>query len=264
DTLRLTLGFDPKPEVYAWAAVGDATVFLHARILDDAGPSPYLFSWRQRDENPMQVDLANEGDSVASFVLPVDLAYGEYYFDVEVTDASGATGKAGTFLTQSELGLIAFDIWSDHASWVDSAVVYEITPYNFVANGGLQEIRERLSEFVDLGVNTIWLQPVYETFYALHGEQRHVSLRRDTLPTVVGEDENDGDTPAHAPRHTDDLQRSGDRFPDPSLSDPCGIRSRAVNSPAGSTGPLSHVSPPDPHAAPPPRTHSRRFHGDRR
>ncbi|HUF11040.1 MAG TPA: hypothetical protein VMO47_17090 [Rhodothermales bacterium] len=38
DTLRLTLGFDPKPEVYAWAAVGDATVFLHARILDDAGP----------------------------------------------------------------------------------------------------------------------------------------------------------------------------------------------------------------------------------
>lgn len=44
--------------------------------------------------------------------------------------------------------------------WMKEAIIYEITPYNFVKNGTFKAITEKLPELKELGVNTIWLQPV--------------------------------------------------------------------------------------------------------
>lgn len=44
--------------------------------------------------------------------------------------------------------------------WMNEAVIYEITPYNFVHNGTFRSITAKLPELKTLGINTIWLQPV--------------------------------------------------------------------------------------------------------
>ena len=45
--------------------------------------------------------------------------------------------------------------------WWRSAIVYEITPHQFTIHPHYQDIEDRLPELVALGVNTIWLQPLF-------------------------------------------------------------------------------------------------------
>ncbi|TFG95608.1 MAG: T9SS type A sorting domain-containing protein, partial [Calditrichales bacterium] len=52
----------------------------------------------------------------------------------------------------------------DHAQWIDKAIIYQITPYTFVPNGDLQDIIKKIPELAVLGVNTLYLQPIYETY----------------------------------------------------------------------------------------------------
>jgi glycosidase len=51
----------------------------------------------------------------------------------------------------------------EHAAWIDSAVIYEITPSHFVSNATYDDITAKLPELKKLGINTIWLQPVFKT-----------------------------------------------------------------------------------------------------
>jgi glycosidase len=46
-------------------------------------------------------------------------------------------------------------------AWVRSAVVYEIFPRNFSAQGDFNAITERLDELHDLGVDVLWLMPIH-------------------------------------------------------------------------------------------------------
>ncbi len=47
--------------------------------------------------------------------------------------------------------------------WIRSAVVYEVFPRNFSAEGNLNAITARLDELKDLGVDTLWLMPIHPT-----------------------------------------------------------------------------------------------------
>ncbi|MCU0789191.1 MAG: alpha-amylase family glycosyl hydrolase, partial [Verrucomicrobia bacterium] len=46
-------------------------------------------------------------------------------------------------------------------AWVRSAVVYEIFPRNFSAQGDFNAITERLDELQHLGVDVLWLMPIH-------------------------------------------------------------------------------------------------------
>lgn len=52
------------------------------------------------------------------------------------------------------------DLEIDTPGWMSEAVIYEITPYNFVQNGTFRSITTKLPELKGLGINTIWVQPV--------------------------------------------------------------------------------------------------------
>ncbi len=52
---------------------------------------------------------------------------------------------------------------SDNNSWIYNAIIYEITPYLFTENTKYPDIEVRLPELTSLGINTIWLQPVFKT-----------------------------------------------------------------------------------------------------
>jgi cyclomaltodextrinase / maltogenic alpha-amylase / neopullulanase len=63
----------------------------------------------------------------------------------------------------------AFSIQSTYPDWMDTAIIYQITPYAFVENGTFEDITAKLPELKNLGINTILLQPIYPTFYGEQG-----------------------------------------------------------------------------------------------
>jgi cyclomaltodextrinase / maltogenic alpha-amylase / neopullulanase len=156
-----TLGFEPRPEVLLVAEVNGGDVTLRARLLDNPTGAPLSFSWSADAENPAGVALSVLNDSTATVSLAGSPA-GEYYINVDVTAGDGSPRRARTFVTVDDEAVLAFDIARDHASWIDSAVVYSIFPYPFAgqASNKLRQIAVRIPELAELGINTIWLQPI--------------------------------------------------------------------------------------------------------
>jgi glycosidase len=163
DTLKLTLGYKLRPDVFAYASVSERTVTLHGTVLENPDSSGLTFFWRQDGDNPAPITFSNPADSVTSFTLPNNAPMGEYYFDLLVVAADGDSAKARTLVTVDSAGVKAFNPATDCASWIDNAIIYGLTPYIFVRNGGFQNITQKILELAQLGINTIWLQPVYQT-----------------------------------------------------------------------------------------------------
>lgn len=167
--LHLTLGYNLVPEVYAYATVTGRTVTLHSQVLENPDNSELSYTWSEDHTNPIVVSISNPEETVAILTIPVDAPTGEYYFNLLVKSSSGDSVRARTLVTVSSSGILPFEIETDHAAWIDSAVIYEITPYTFVFNGQFDDVNEKIPELVDLGINTIWLQPVFETHYGGQG-----------------------------------------------------------------------------------------------
>lgn len=166
DTLRWTLGYESRPEAELRATVEGAAIRLEGHVLENPTGGALSFLWREDPENPAPIGLSVSTDSTASATVPEGALPGEYYVDWTVRADGGAERRARTFVTVAPDGSVtAFDIESDHAAWVDRAMIYEISPYYFFryAPRKFEAIREKLPEIAELGVNTIWLQPVYGT-----------------------------------------------------------------------------------------------------
>ena len=163
DTVTWTLRYELRPEVFAFATTaGGGGVTLHADVMENPNGPVTSFAWSADPDNPWSTSVTSSSDSVASVALASGTPHGEYYFDLTVTDSVGRQGHARTFVTVDEDGITPFDIETDHAAWVDSAVVYEVTPYIFERNGTWSDVTARLDEIARLGVNTLWIQPVFE------------------------------------------------------------------------------------------------------
>jgi len=169
DTLYFELGFELQPEIYAYATVSSNIVTLHTSVLANPDSSALSFFWTSDSDNQVPLVPENPGDSSTTLTIPAELSHGEYYFDVTAVDVSGDSAQARTFFTIDTSGITPFDIREDYAAWIDSAIIYEITPYIFEANGGFTDITARLSELLDLGINTIWIQPVMATGFGGQG-----------------------------------------------------------------------------------------------
>lgn len=163
DTLRFELGFVPRPEAELQATVNGRQVTLHGRVLENPDNLPLSFTWMWDTNNPASVSLETISDSLAGFTLPSGAPTGEYYFEWIVEAADGDSFRARTFVTVTENEVIPFDIAHDHAAWVDDAILYEVAPRLFAdyQRGRLDHITARIPELVDLGINTIWLQPIF-------------------------------------------------------------------------------------------------------
>jgi cyclomaltodextrinase / maltogenic alpha-amylase / neopullulanase len=164
DTLRWTLGYEPRPEAELRATVAGRTVTLGGRVLDNPDGAALSFAWAEDPDNPAPIGLAVADDSTATAAVSDDAPPGEYYFDWTVSASDGDAITARTFVTVHEDGTVApFALETDHAAWVDRATVYEIFARRWADQntGTLDDVTQRLPELVQLGVNTIWLQPIY-------------------------------------------------------------------------------------------------------
>lgn len=176
--LYLTLGYRPFPPVKPYASVAFNQVTLHAGIDDKTDKKPLRFLWTAGSRNPATCKVTAEKDSTANAVIP--LKDGIYYFNLLVI-AGRDSASFQTYVTRKGRKLTAFDMTKEHAPWIDSAVVYEITPAHFVSNPTYDDITEKLPELRELGINTIWLQPVFKTARGGQGYDitDYFSLRTD-------------------------------------------------------------------------------------
>jgi len=166
DPLQLTLGYTPRPEAELRAAVDGQTITLSGEVLDNPAGGSTTTTWSADPDNPASVTLSVDSDYVATASIPEGSPPGEYYFQWVVEDADGESRTVRTFVTLQEDGSITpFVMETDAAAWVDDATLYGIAPYYFVrfASSRFVAIRLKLPELAQLGVNTLWLQPIYQT-----------------------------------------------------------------------------------------------------
>lgn len=168
DTLLLTLGYNVRPEVFAYANIEGSDMSLHVRILENPDSSSLDYLWSADQNNPSSSVLFNPTDTSTGFQI-LELMDGEFYYDLRVISSDGDTVKARTFITIKDGVAKAFNYKTDYASWIDSAIIYEITPYIFVQNGKFKNITDKIPEIVRLGINTIWIQPIQKTRYGGQG-----------------------------------------------------------------------------------------------
>lgn len=134
---------------------------LHAAIINNPYQTPLEFLWQSDTVNGALSEIRNKNDSVANVEIP-DLS-GDYYYNLLVVGEQDSTWFQ-TLVTRGDKELHAFDINTDSPPWMGNAIIYEITPYNFVADGTYTAITDKLDQIRELGANTIWLQPVYKSF----------------------------------------------------------------------------------------------------
>jgi cyclomaltodextrinase len=182
DTLIYTLGYRLLAECCAYATSSGNDVLLHGSVIENPTGAPLEFTWAPDASNPSPVVLTAGDDSVASFTFGPDAKEGEYYFNLLVATTSGDTTTARTIVTLDSGSARPFDIAADHARWIDSAIVYGVTPSIFVEHGRFSDVTNKIPELASLGVTTLWIQPPYTTYGGGQGYDvtDYFSIRDDT------------------------------------------------------------------------------------
>lgn len=162
DTLNYTLRYRPSPIITPVADIEGNKAILKANTVANPFNDSLKYEWIPDADNPAQSNIINSRDSVATVIIPEET--GDYFYDLLVVSGKDSVWFK-TRVTRENNTLAAFDIDSDAPLWMDEAVVYEITPYKFVKDGTFKDITAKLSELKSLGINTIWLQPVTDSFY---------------------------------------------------------------------------------------------------
>lgn len=168
DTLKLTLGYELLPEVRLTPQVSGTQVIVNASVIENPKHLPLTFEWYMDESNPTAIRI-NGADSTVSFTIPSDAPFGEYYIRLLLTTEENDSVHFGTYVTVDSNSIIPFNIKSDYASWIDSAVIYEITPYIFTLREHFIQIIKKLPDIKKMGVNTIWIQPVMKTGFGGQG-----------------------------------------------------------------------------------------------
>lgn len=166
DTLVYRLGYTPTPLVKPFATTNGDNVTLHATTIENPYGDALEYYWVADSSNPAISEITDRHDSLARVEIP-DMS-GEYYYNLLIV-AEEDSSWFQTLVIREGDNLQAFDIDSDYPPWMDQAIIYQITPYNFVANGTFPDITAKLPEIKKLGINTIWLQPVFKSSYRGQG-----------------------------------------------------------------------------------------------
>jgi glycosidase len=117
------------------------------------------YLWSARDSNPARIqELVGEVNGPSLTITP-PTTDGEYYIRLQVKDEAGREDSSMIYFIVENGQPRIPDYDMENPAWIETAVVYGIIPFLF-GSPAFQAIRERLDEFVDLGINAIWLGPI--------------------------------------------------------------------------------------------------------
>jgi len=163
-TKTQTLIYDPddQPVIQLSHTVSGRNVSITALASSPAN-LPLTYSWFQGQYNPVQVSLGNTAAQNIQVSIP-DIN-GEYIFKVKAADNRGKYEIAG-IIVNSNADSVHVEGLSEHPGWVDSLILYEVYSPTYGQNQtGLKGVIEKIDYLKDLGINAIWLTPIFDGNY---------------------------------------------------------------------------------------------------
>ncbi len=148
----------PLPEIVWRASVRGDSVLLDASDSYDPMGRPLKIFWIPDRHNPEKLVFSQTLKT--GFQEPAK--NGTYFVDL-VLSADGRMAKPQTMLfkkSETETRLLNFQ---DSPAWGRNAVIYELYVRNFSKSGDLQGVQKNLKYLTRLGINTIWLMPIFES-----------------------------------------------------------------------------------------------------
>ncbi|MFZ5434711.1 MAG: alpha-amylase family glycosyl hydrolase, partial [Calditrichota bacterium] len=132
---------------------------LDASATTDPEGQIVSYQWVPDPGNPVEVTLSTPDAAVARFAFPA--VSGEYYFNLTASDPDQHSNHGRTLFTIRGGSYDGFGI-NEAVDWVMNAIIYEIYPRSFSATGDLPGITADLQRLADMGVNCLWLMPIFE------------------------------------------------------------------------------------------------------
>lgn len=161
---RVPIDADPVARVRLTHVADAILLDAKASTPNDGTKRPIVrFTWSDDPDNPEPLRTAGgvplEGRTEARLELSTPASDGEYAVWLTVTDAVGATDRAGAYFVVEEGEPRVVDPAREPPSWLERAVVYGVVPSLF-GDPGLDAVTARLPILADLGVNVLWLTPI--------------------------------------------------------------------------------------------------------
>jgi len=148
-----------KPVLEIVGSTAGRQAYLEAVATSPLGLN-LTYLWSMEPGNPVDIQFNNPALAQNSIEIPQ--INGEYYARVTVTDENGQESYARVFV-KSEGESLELSGESLNAAWIDKAIVYELTTSSFSDEANLNGITARLDEITELGANTLYIMPVFET-----------------------------------------------------------------------------------------------------
>lgn len=156
-TVRMNYEADKEPYVYINSSVNSRTVTFTAEATSPIN-SVLTYEWTTDPNNPGSLTITG-GDGSVQVEIPAEYT-GEYFINCRVEDTEDRSYKARRLIrATSDMVDVVED--NEHADWIESAIIYEIFPRSFSTQGGFNGIKERIPAMLNLGINTVWLMPIY-------------------------------------------------------------------------------------------------------
>ena len=140
--------------------------------LEAVGSAGASYTWYADVRNPAEVLPPASG---TSFLLrPQDLPVDGAYFFYALPSLAGSTGEPANALVHKRAGAVFAVDFDAPPDWLPDAQIYEIYARGFADSDGDGEgdfagMMDKLDYLQDLGVNTLWLMPVFESADHAHG-----------------------------------------------------------------------------------------------
>ena len=146
-----------KPNINIVKNINSTTVSLDAGGTTNVDQLAETFEWLQDFKNPQQVSFSSSSSST-SFTIPQKP--GEYFYTLKCSTSKDSSFERVALVIDSS-GTYFPDLDTWHAKWIDSARIYEIFVRTLSLDGNLKAVTRRIQYIKSLGVNTIWLMPIY-------------------------------------------------------------------------------------------------------
>ncbi|MFQ5753490.1 MAG: alpha-amylase family glycosyl hydrolase, partial [bacterium] len=148
----------PKPEIlFNLAGTNNLQISFEGH---DPENDPLSVTWKSDDTiNPEALNINTKDELVT---LPIPQTPGEYFVDLVAIDPDSNQGITRNYFSIGQNGNLSFPTVNSNPDWVKEAIIYEIFLPAFTAEGTLAAARKRLPTIKSLGVNVIWLMPIYE------------------------------------------------------------------------------------------------------
>jgi cyclomaltodextrinase len=186
-----TLKVDHAPSPVLTTRIEDSDGVLDGSASTDPDSPNLSYYWTADADNPEEVTITNPTASIATFGLPTTL--GEYYFGLDLGEPTGPGAIGRTLFTIYDDSAHGFD-WNESTNNVRDAIIYEIYPRSYSQSGRLDAITANMDRIQALGVNYIYLMPVFEgptghgyeitDYYSIEGDYGTQEDLRDLIDSA--------------------------------------------------------------------------------